>query len=212
MNGEPSTFLFCPTYQVNGIDQVHVRTLQSIYNMEGDFAFRLGRYNPYNVRHLNILNQYRTGRRLFLECNYTHFMTVEHDMIVPPDALGKLLAVGAPVVYGLYMFRHNSQAVNAYTLPTGRNPGTSLSHYPDLLKRAAEEVTPEVGGAGFGCMLVERHVLENLDFHGKQGADSCIPDVEFALDCYAAGYKQICHFGVKCGHIDQDGTVLYPQI
>lgn len=210
MSTDGNVFVFCPTYQINGVDQIRPETDESIRAMSGDFDYIVGRFNPYSRKDLNILNQYQTGRQLFLQGDFSHFMTVEHDMIVPSDALEKLLALNVPVAYGLYLFRHGTKILNAYRYVNSNNVGMSLSLFPDELEQAIRIETPRVSGAGFGCMLVERRVMERFDFHGKEGCDSNIPDVEFATDCLRAGYKQICHFGVKCGHIEPDGNILYP--
>jgi len=206
----PDTMVFCPTYQVNGIDQVHELTLESIYNMRGEFDFVLGRFNPYSVAHLNILNQYRKGREIFLRGRYKYFMTIEHDMIVPPDALEMLMLLDVPVAYGVYMFRHGAKVINAYRYTISKTPDMSLSLLPEEFEKAKKQITPKVSGAGFGCMLVKREVLEQLDFHGKAGAASSIPDVEFAADCLKHGFEQRAHFLVECGHIEPGGNILYP--
>ena len=44
-------------------------------------------------------------------------LLVENDMILPPDALLKMAAVDADVVYGLYVNRHGWRKWLAYTYP-----------------------------------------------------------------------------------------------
>jgi hypothetical protein len=213
MNIIDKVLVFTPTYQINGKDQISDETLESIKAMGGkvEFDFVIGRYNPYPARnHHNILVQYKTARQIFLDSDYSHLITIEHDMIVPSDALETLWKLDVPVAYGLYVFRHNSGNINAYRYENNSKVGSSLSLYPVDLEAAKKKIINKVSGAGFGCLLIERRVLEQIEFHGKAGVVSDIPDVEFATDCLRAGFEQINHFGVKCGHIEPSGKVLYP--
>jgi hypothetical protein len=200
------TFLFCPTFDVDGIPQVHKRTLESIEGLDGDFEFKLGFYNPTNKKDLNVLNQYQTARELVLMGSFDYLLTVEHDMIVPPDALVKLKSTGAGVAYGLYMLRHGSGRLNAWKSNTG---AVGEQFTEKEIQHARKVGVVDVSGVGFGCTLIRRDVLELLRFE-PAGPRSHNPDVKFADNCQRNGVLQICRFDVVCGHIEPSGTVLWP--
>jgi hypothetical protein len=206
-----NVLVFTPTYQIGGVDQVRKRTLESIDNLQGSFKFLLGRFNPFNAGHENTLNQFKTAREIALSRDYDYMLTVEHDMIIPSNALLLLLALQVPVAYGVYVLRHGAKVLNTWRRTTGSYVGMSLSLFPEELKKAKREVTPEVSGVGFGCTLFSRSVLERFPFHGPKNGSGSIPDVPFAEDCIQNGIKQYAHFGVQCGHIEPSGRVLWPD-
>ena len=170
--------------------------------------WEIGTHNPLpNRSHQNVLAQFQHGRDIFLASDCEWFLTFEHDMTMPPDAVAKLLAVGKPVVYGVYLLRHGSLVLNSFEYIGGKNLGESLSLYPGKLPKRGEVV--RVSGAGFGCTLMRRDVVERFGFHKGEDADQWAPDVPFALDCVRNGVEQWAHFGVLCDHFDE-GVRLRP--
>ena len=208
--------MFCPTFEIDGVPQIEAKTTASLTGLlapDGvEVETLIGMDNPYpGGRHRNTLHQYQGARKFFLSGGYDALLTVDHDMIVPPDALIKLWETDAQVVYALYVFRHGAQICNVMTLTPGSvNIGESIS-----LLSAAErgqlmkQTTMPCSGIGFGCTLIRREVLERFDFHDSTGNPA--PDMGLATDCLRAGIKQIARFDVICGHIDSDSNrVLWP--
>jgi len=194
---------FTPTYG----DALRPETAASMVGQRwaGELVWVAGRCNPHPPPDLrNVFEQYRQGREVALAGGYDALWTVEHDMVLPSDALEKLCETGAPVAYGIYMLRHGSNVLNAWEFTGGRNLGMSLSLYPDQLDQAKRRRVVEVSGVGFGCTLIRREVLERIAFRpdGEQA-----PDIPFATDCLRAGIRQVAHFGVACGHV-HEGEVL----
>jgi hypothetical protein len=146
----------------------------------------------------NVVHQFQRGRQLALEGDYDAMLSVEHDMIVPPDALDRLWATDAGAVYGCYQLRHKMKSVNLFRYENERAVGMSLSLYPRELRLARLQGWIEVSGAGFGCLLFRRKVLESIPFRDAGNA----PDLPFATDCVRKGVKQIGRTDVVCGHID----------
>lgn len=195
---------FTPTYG----DALRPETAASIVGQRwvGEVVWVVGRYNPHPSPDLrNVFEQYRQGREVALAGGYDALWTVEHDMVLPPDALQKLWDVNAPVAYGVYMLRHGSNVLNAWEHAAGRNLGMSLSLYPERLEQAKRRGIVEVSGVGFGCTLIRRAVLESIPFRPDDKAKA--PDIPFATDCLRAGIRQVAHFGVACGHV-HEGKVL----
>lgn len=213
--------LFCPTYKLASDElAIHDETLESIHSLtipEGvELEVEISTNNPNGITgnskadHENTLYQYRYARQRILSGDYGYLLTVEHDMIIPGDALVKLLAMDADVVYGLYLFRHATPILNACRAVSARWPDTSLSQFPDIMKKAKRQGWIEVSGSGFGCTLIKRRVLETIDMRRSELGGHPSPDMPFAADCMRNGFKQICRFDVICGHIKPDGDVLIP--
>lgn len=212
--------LYCPTYTLpNGELAMRKQTHDSINALmipDGvTLDIAIDTYNPLPVdtdrknRHENTLIKYRMARQRVLSEGYDALWTVEHDMIVPEDALVKMLDTDADVVYGLYMFRHLTPMMNALRATSGRYSDMSVSKFPELLAKGKRQGWLEVSGAGNGCTLIYRRVLEKIDFRRAYGGVP-IPDLPFATDCIQNGFKQVARFDVPCGHIKPDGTILHP--
>ena len=194
---------FTPTYG----SALRPETVASIVGQRwaGELVWEVGRFNPFPPPDLrNVVEQYRRGRERALAGGFDALWTVEHDVVLPPDALERLWGAGGAVVYGVYLFRHGANVVNALEWVGDRNIGMSLSLAPRALARAQRMGEVEVSGAGFGCTLMRREVLERIPFRpdGEQA-----PDIPFATDCLRAGVRQVARFDVLCGHVN-DGEVL----
>jgi hypothetical protein len=216
MTKKTRVLIFMPTYEDDGIIQAFPDAVDCFYNLEIPDGYEadwvIGLDNPYGLegRHANTLHQYQQIQRRVLDEGYDALVTYEHDMIVPPDGLAKLLEVDVPVVYGLYMLRHGAYCVNAFIKVEG-NPNfrRSLTYYPNRFALAEKRGITEVGGVGMGFTLFRRSALERYNFHAT--GKSYAPDWGFALDCSLGGVKQMCRFDVRCGHIEDNGLIVYPS-
>lgn len=87
--------------------------------------------------------------REFLATDSTHLFFVDQDMVVPQDALDRLLAHDAPVVSGLYFLKQWPHPLCAFDLD------------PDfrLLEEYKPNTVTQVGGTGMGCCLIRRDVM-----------------------------------------------------
>lgn len=157
--------------------------------------------------HRNVLAKYRRAQAMALAGGYDALVTVEHDMVLPVDALARLAGVAAGVVFGVYVLRHGSNVVNAWRYEGDRNLGMSLSLYPHELRRLREQgVAVRVSGVGWGCTLIRREVLAAAPL--DDGGGECpAGDLPFAQWCLRAGVRMMAHFGVCCGHVEE-GRVL----
>lgn len=186
------------------------QTVTSIFRQEWDepieFMFRAND-NPFELAYDNVMHNYNYARRMFLAGGYDALLTVEADMVIPPDALRRLLACDADVSYGLYVFRHTQRTWSAYTR-LDEYQGRSISQDKDAA-RAAWGTVIDVEGVGMGCTLIRRHVLEHLGFHLDPVVRLLACDWLLARDCKRYGYTQRCDLGVVCGHLSYRP---YPQI
>jgi hypothetical protein len=166
--------------------------------------------NPYPVEggdngNRNITRLYQQAQEVALRGNYTHLLTLEDDMVPPVDAIAKLLSCAAPVAYSLYCWRRAPYHWSAYRT-LHETDGASLSDNNPW--QAAEQgkagAVVDVAGVGRGCTLIRRDALEAVPFRCAYGVGGST-DWYFALDCQAAGVRQVAHLGVQCGHITQIG-------
>lgn len=213
--------IFTPTYvREDKSLAIHDETVSSINDLDipdgVHVDVKITTNNPYphtgeaRHDHENTLYQYRHARKLTLDGGYDAVLFIEHDMIVPKNALVKMLNTKADVVYGVYLFRHVSPILNACRAVSSRWPDQSLSFFPEIARQAKKQGWIEVSGAGFGCTLIHRRVLEKIDMRRSEIGGHPSPDMPFAADCMRNHFKQIARFDVLCGHIKPDGEVLMP--
>lgn len=163
----------------------------------------------------NVLSLYQQARRVLLaDTRYTHLLTIEDDMIVPPDAIDKLMALEADVAYSVYCWRWGPpHRLSAYRYLFEDNGAAWSTDEPHTTRRYLETGSAvDVAGVGLGCTLIKRDVLEALDF--RLGETHAANDWYFAVDCQKAKVRQVAHFGVVCGHIrlDPSARVIWPDV
>jgi len=198
--------LFCPTHRLER------ETINGIHGMivpEGvalDTLFTLD--NPHGAQSSrNIIYNYQKAERIVKAEKYDYLFTIENDMIVPPDALVKLLAVDADIVYGVYCFRRGKPTINIL-----RADDTQESYSLSGNLRAWKKVFGKVidcNGLGFGCTLIKSSVFDALTLHSDSGHDG---DSQMAHEARRLGITQKADTSILCGHKRPDGTVLWPTI
>lgn len=159
----------------------------------------------------NLTNKHNQMRERALALGYDALLTVEADMVVPPDALQRLAAVEADVVYGTYCSRHKDSVL---TFPTIHGyTGRSISADPEQWRAKFGTVIPSEG-VGFGCTLIRRRVLEAIEFRRDKSTSmrrKFADDWTWVIDVKEAGFRSATHLGVLCGHIQRDGRVRWPD-
>lgn len=188
------------------------RSLQSILRLEWeheiDYVFARDDTPEIDEKYQHIAYRYNQARIMALEGSYDALLTVESDIIVPPDALKLMTAVDADIVYPLVM----SRGAKKYTLAKDawRGGWDLWMDDPTFYDRWGE-VLP-VFGVGMACTLIHSHVLNEISFRCEPGPGlgrNQPNDFYFALDCKEAGFKSAGHTGVQLGHIT---TRPVPQI
>lgn len=212
------TLVFVPTYKVNGVKQIRPETEASVRALTGNKQIVWSCDNPYPLTsklngELNILHQFNMARDMVLASDeFDALLIIEHDMVVPPDALEKLASDPADIVYGIYIFRHGGHVLNAFRKTCEPRPDQSLTHFkhifPHLLQNAWKSGRIEVSGAGTGCTLIKRRVLEVQPFRIWENT---APDIPMAVDALANGFTQVARFDVICGHFTSEGVLLTPS-
>jgi hypothetical protein len=160
----------------------------------------------------NITKKFNHARDLALCGGYDALLTIESDMLVPPDTIRRLVAVKADVAYGLYVSRHRRRDGFKWLAFYFLGPITSMSHSARPL--AARKLWGKVqltDGTGMGCTLIRRPVLEAIQFrcHPEHRVSN---DWMLSLDCKQRGFTQAHDFGLVCGHIMDDAHAIWPTV
>jgi len=198
--------------------RLEAETVKALFALEwdGPLSVLFQRDNPIGHPKLDHFHQYRRGRETFLAGSYDAMLVVESDIVPPPETLKRLVAVDADVAYGCYLFRSVRPVVNVFERYPGqaRNMGESLMAEPGLWKAACRQGIVECSGAGLGCVLIKRHVLEAVGFRldDPTGVATAHCDTFWTMDVYQAGYSMLADTGVLCEHIDVDGSVMKFQV
>lgn len=152
-----------------------------------------------------------------LRVNGDVLLMIDDDIVVPPDALTKLLSVfendpRAGVAGGLYYARDGIRPMAV----AGWNPLDTTSAYtPAFLHDPVE-----VDGVGFGCVLVKCAVFKALGepyFSAQVFLEEslrrvrvCNEDYLFCKRAAEAGFATYLHAGVRLGHYDRGTGTTFP--
>jgi hypothetical protein len=202
--------------------RIEPETLDAIFSLEWDekISYLLQRDNPIPEQRdklkrsvMNHLHQFQRGREMFLAGRYDAMLVIESDIIPPADTLQKLAALDADCAYGVYRFRA-SNVINIYERykQPARNMGESLSAHPSKLFAAIKAGITPCSGAGFGCILIKRKVLEEMPFRVRWPEHGAHCDTPWSEDVYQKGYSQMADMSVICGHKTPEGEVLWPEM
>jgi len=193
------------------------QSYESVLNLdtEGLYVdFYITCYNPVNPNYdgrgieknpkwrENIAFKMNKARALVLNFNYDYLLNIEHDMIVPRNALKELLKYATPnrVLCALYRCRkiRNNKAPLCFhkKFEDGR-----ITWVEDNYVKDKEMI--EVYTIPFGCTLFGKNVLQKISF--KDGIDGT-----FAVETDKLNIKKYIITKVVCGHIDRDGVIYYP--
>jgi hypothetical protein len=142
----------------------------------------------------------------------THLFMTECDMILPHDAIVKLLEVDQPVVSGVYFLRKGRGQPCLYvkTHTTKDNPyvHSPVSLFPTD-RPFALDPNGHGGCPGLGCVLIKREVLEAVPkpwFDLKENYYGS--DMYFWTKVRDAGFNVWINPAVQCGQIDYEVTSM----
>lgn len=214
-NGVLDVMVFTPVYRLEE------QTVQALMALEGGpVTLVLQRDNPRRSDDArrdgwdNHLHQYQRGYDLFMAGRFDAMLVIESDIIPPPDALARLAALPCDVAYGAYVFRQGpGDVVNVleryYKWPRqARNMGESLT-VRGLWAAAMKQGVVDCSGSGLGCTLIRRPVLESAPFLPKADGSGFF-DWEWTQTVYAQGWRMMADCLLHCGHVNEDGRVLWP--
>lgn len=238
--GKPRIFAFTPShpaYIIKPQTWASIQAAFAAYDGPIDWMFTNGD-NPESHPFQNVMRHHNRAREIFLAGDYDYFLSVESDMIIPPDAISKLLEADADLAYGLYVFRHMSEQFKRWSAfyELDLFGGWSLSKQPQLARSLWGKII-SVKGIGMGCTLIKRRVLEKIYFRMYTGREDdwivqaykdqmlrnspqinpfkernnmLCDDWFLAMDAQHYEFTQKAHLGVACGHV-WGNDILWPD-
>ena len=159
-------------------------------------------YIPYEVK---FFSQYGLERernmavRTFLKSKHSHLFFLDTDVVLKPDTLSTLLIASKDhfIISGMYILNKDLNAVANVKI----SPRTwKFVSFEKLYKPWISKIV-EIDGAGAGCLLIDRVVLETVKqpwfkFYGIYGED-----LHFCDKAKKAGFQTYLHMDVKVTHI-----------
>ncbi len=151
-------------------------------------------------------------REVLLKNKYDYFLSLEQDVIPPLDVIERLMRHQQPIVSGVYY----KEFVVTYKLK-GKPIKTTkkimplictllpgMEHTDRAHLCSAEEVAGnkffKIRGAGLGCILIHRSILEHVAFRSDVERGT-FDDLCFSNDMYKKNIPMYVDTSVKCRHL-----------
>ena len=179
---------------------IETDTFKSVFNFIKPDGYELDFECFYGYR----IDQVRNLMAHYTKINdYDYIFFIDADMVIPPDAIVKLLNQNVDIIGAPYRQRSLEVIVpEVYFAP--ENGGSRNATVEELIY--APEVFP-VDSIGFGCVLIKSEVLKNMDYphfdykHSIDFKDSVSEDTYFCRKARAYGHETYCLKTVTPGHI-----------
>lgn len=199
-----------PTFET-----IHNETFKSIWNLDqGDHMIAFDYIGGYDVA---TARNHIAQRSLDLGVDYV--LMVDNDVVLPRDALLKLLEDAHEVNLGFYAHRDRDNIYRGKTCicKLKDENGKEYYHYPLESEYSAAELKAladagetkiEVHGGGMGCALIKTDVFRTATYpwfdwvnYGDNNRGMLSEDLYFCSVCRAFGYKIYSDVRVGCGHL-----------
>jgi len=163
------------------------------------------RYNPLEGQgaYPNLAIKNEIARQIVLACLYDYLFIVEDDIVLPDDALEKLLMVDKPIVVGLHRGRPETWGICGLCVriadPEGPQDADDRPLEVKDVKNWGEII--ECTSSSQACMLIKREL--SIELEGVIGKDG-----EISRRLSTLHIPLLCHTGVLCGHVDETGEII----
>jgi hypothetical protein len=154
-------------------------------------------------------------RRRAIDGGYDYFFSLEQDVIVPAEALLKLLSHQKGIVTAYYGNMVDVDVVQKSTGKRGKvRINMPLVYLPGSEPGKARRAKPqevlgkglmEISSAGVGCMLISTDVLRKVKFTYDPEKKAC-DDMLFCIDAKKEGYKIYLDSDLRVEHLHSDWT------
>ncbi len=183
---------------------IEADTFKSIYRLE--------KSNNCNI-HMECFYGYRIDQVRNLICDYAinnnfdYVFFVDSDIILPSDALVKLLNHSKDIVSGTYIQR--KQGIKIPEIYIDINSNIQNINIDDLNKH---NNIFEIAGCGFGCCLVKVDSIKKInypqfEYHPAIKMENTLSeDIDFCIKAKNKGINIFCDPSIKCDHI---GTNIF---
>ncbi len=139
------------------------------------------------------------GVKLFLGSSHSHIFFLDSDVVPPDDGLDLMLAARRPIVCGVYpLLLANATICTSVARRDGKGAYEFLGEFG--------EHPFEVDAGGMGCCLIERQVLERMEypwFRFRQEPDCKLigEDIYFFERAAKLGFRPLVIPQIQCSHL-----------
>lgn len=137
---------------------------------------------------------------------YDYLLSVDSDIVLPNDALVKMLAADKPIISGLYIQR----IPNTHTLEVYMDNNDGCINIP--YDRIENRGVVEIAACGMGCALIKSEVFRTLAYphyvytSALNHANTVSEDIYFCMKARKAGFSVWADASIKCDHV---GSTLF---
>lgn len=169
-------------------------TFKSIYDLEIPDGYEVNFQYFYGYS----VSQVRNLIADWVIKGYDYLFAVDHDITFSKDTLTKLLSHNKDMITGVYRQRLEPPTLELYELDGKRRTSFTLGSIPF-----------QIGGCGFGCVLVKKEVLETVGYpqfvyhEALDHKDTFSEDMDFCKKAREKGFEVWCDPSIHCGHIGQ---------
>lgn len=178
---------------------VEPETFQSIYGLHIPNGYK----TDFKFFKCDLVDQNRNNVAHYaLQHEYDYVFYVDSDIILPPDTLKKLISHDKEFVCGMYRMRRDEEVLEVYD--------TNYILFPSDKLKSLKGVI-EIGGCGFGCVLLQTGMLRSVDYpqfayHQAFSFDGGFSeDMDFCQKARNKNHRLFCDTSIKCEHI---GTTM----
>ena len=199
-----------PTFET-----IYPDTYKSLWNLDKDGHEVLFD----SVRGYDVATARNHIAQLALNLKTDYVLMVDNDVVLPTDALTKLLEDAREVNLGYYAHRDadNVYRGNTCLCKLKDADGNDYYHYPLESEYSAQEMHAiaragvtkmEIHGGGMGCALIRTAVFEKLKYpwydwvnYGDKNRGMLSEDLFFCVLCRNSGIPIYADARVGCGHL-----------
>ena len=141
--------------------------------------------------------------------HYDYLFSVDSDIVLPKDALVKMLAADKDIISGMYIQRKPGQHILELYKVTANGGMTNIA-IEELLGLGVVEIA----GCGFGCCLIKGNVFRTMQyphFYYQSALDhnnTVSEDVYFCKKARDLGFKVWADPSISCEHIGNTKFVV----
>jgi len=168
---------------------------------------RILRVDPMDLENREYICRSRNlARDYFLQGEYDYFFSLECDIFPPPDILGKLFLHNLPIVNACYFIGLGKLSSPCFMLFDVIEEINFVRFYMAPFLQAMNLFNGklvQMGGAGLGCTLISRPVIEAIPFRiikNQVGHD----DAFFFQDLWFHAIDNFADTSIICKHINSD--------
>lgn len=218
----------CPTYDgqahcierfMQGLKELTYKNYDVVFvdnSLNDAFAQKIKTCNYEVIRNpaqgeriVNIVNNRKIIITRALEKKYDYLFFVDTDVLLPPNAIQKLLAVKQPISSGVYLSGLPVSG-SLRIAPVLYDFSEKEDYYKIIpMNDVMEDLIFEIAACGFGCCLIRREVLEKVQLRYNEKIQSG-EDIFFCYDARKLGYRTFVNTTVRCTHMVADGDVTFP--